>query len=259
MSGRSSITQTVVQVVVGVCAALVVVWLIDPDMTNSLFAGRRPVIRLEVEKPQVNGPFQPQYDTDLPMLTVEASDSRRMRLQSEPDGLVELGKDLFDSADKIQREFPELIASVTSFADEPKHDGPYSNFERDRPEIAELRKWFRNNGLFLEPRFDDFRATAGRFAALAALPHRTEVESEDLRKLVEKCGRDWLQIPFDEGTRRFDFVNVPSSSPEHVFEKLCDIYFLMRSKSWEPSGHFFPPRTIPEDTEFSLPKNPLSP
>ena len=225
------------QMATGLFALMIVVFLIKPELVRPLFKPlfRQPEVPARLPStPSRDQPFRPVYTPPREAEIEVSVVGTRKLLQDSPDGLLKLGNDLFQSAREINRIMPELkfqvqseaVSRLDAAAAFAAGKEPITN-----PRWPALGKWFERHSDY-NVDFVGFDEADRRFKALAGQPSRTEAETEELRLLVEQCGRDWLKIPYDEKQQRFDFLNVPDDAPENAFANYKEIYLILAGKPW---------------------------
>ncbi len=238
MFNHSSTTQAVKQVAIGLFGVAAIVWILCPALfepLRSIVRSDSPTSSITSDDRAANKPttrvYTPPVDGDDGL--VEADSARRERLQKLDDHGVGLGKELFAAAERLSRELPEISQVVQSVIPN-RLDAARSHQGGLEPitgrEWQMLMSWFRDHYADVY-HFEDLGADVRRFESLENHP-LTEAEAEEVRLLVEKCGKVRLRLPFDAMTNEFHFISLPDDSPEVAMENYKRLFRLLTNREW---------------------------
>lgn len=159
-------------------------------------------------------------------------------IQHTPTGRLRLGRILFQRLGVLDHLTPLQDELVDRFhkkmqAAARTNTGVTSEPVRDRlwPELAQW--WDRDRNQIVIPPPSERQRAMQRFLQLTDKA-RTAHEDEELWKLVVTCGRDWLRIPFDSATERFDLnAELPVTAPETAWHYSRQMYWILFGREWE--------------------------
>ena len=243
----------------GLAAAALAFWIIFPDAfslpqislshqdpttestqetsrTDRAVDPTKPTYKLS-DKGQIiaDGPLSLPPEIEDNMITVDKKPKAENPLSSVQHttlGRVALGKDFFNRLLQLSVHLPPLHTEIAAEARRRKVALSSSATGSPDPEFAELRRWWQRTGSLQHNIFPETTQSAERFDALARKT-RTPQEDEELWQLVIKCGRDWLKIPFDQRTQRFDLdAPLPDDALEINYEKSQRIYAKLTGQEW---------------------------
>jgi len=159
-------------------------------------------------------------------------------IQHTPTGRVRLGRQFFqrllavDALDTLHGEVRKWLSERAGSAYRPTSRVSES-VVLNVPRWHELATWWDDHGESLPIRWrTDLSPALSRFEELADKP-RTAAEDDELWSLVARCGRDWLRVPFDEPTQRFDLTaDLPADAPETALNYYRELYRVLAGREW---------------------------
>ena len=217
----------------GVLACLLMVYLLYPRALD-LLPWRFPVSQ-EQSQPDASSTQAPQPSSlamlqpvsipgedDLPMTDIERPPPDLLgyaRDQHTPAGRVQLGHWFFvrfahsNQAQYLHPEVEKWIFERNQGAYPGPDRTPDSFVVRD-PGWPQMSVWW-NTVIHTSISPDNWVPAKRRFEALSKNTVRTPDEDRELWQLVVTCGREWLKVPYDRLTDRFDLeAELPDDAPE---------------------------------------------
>lgn len=155
--------------------------------------------------------------------------------QESAAGRIAMGRALFlrclRAADTQDRLAERLFAECEFRRREGQ---PLHEASRFGPDWPDLWSWWNTTGKRLPHGIAaEFPPADRRFSQLADQTSRTSAEEAELAALIHRCGHDWLQIPYQEGTQQFDFqAPLPDTAPETTIRKMLRLYTLVTGKDY---------------------------
>lgn len=146
-------------------------------------------------------------------------------------GRIELGRQFFARMRTVNFVLPRVKLEIRDHARHHKINllsaQATTVFPTKAPDWPRLTDWWRRVATKQPDYFEnEFRPAVARFEELCKLPASPQRDDE-LWQRVRQCGRDWLQVPFDEASQRFNLAaDLPETAPEVVLknsQRICEI------------------------------------
>ena len=254
MRGSNNYLRHLQQFVVGLLALVTLLWLLVPDLFQGIFTRSATprasslIAEQSMSQEPLGGPFVvPAPSKRVP--SEELLAGRYSRWQETAEGRVELGQEFFRFARSASVELPLLREDVQQAIAArnqliyPGNGVHRSEFAVSDPRWSQLSSWWRDFGNGGGYVMEGFNEAAGKFRDLASRPWRSEADEQLLWQLVVQCGREWLRIPYDEESGRFDFhKSLPADAPQTLLDNYQEMYRTLAEKEWtatppeNPSG-----------------------
>jgi len=251
----------------GVVACLLLVVLLEPRVLDRLpwsvpfRSGEAPSDASSTQAPPSSlveryQPVTVPGEDDLPFANIRRPPPDLLgygRSQHTPDGRVQLGRWFFERSMKSNQAeylYPEVEKWIAE-----RNRGAYPGLDRTPDSFAvkdpawpQMAAWW-NNVIHASVKSDEWAPAQRKFEALANKPLRTPHEDRELWQLVVTCGRDWLKIPYDRLTDRFDLeAELPDAAPEvacryyrRMYRALTGFkYGAMPVQGWRSGGRISP-------------------
>jgi hypothetical protein len=153
-------------------------------------------------------------------------------LQHTPTGRVELGERLFSRMSRVKSTIEAIKPAIDKEFNKRGIKSTNDQAVLFSVDFELAKAWGDTTYARRFPE-REFGPAWRRFDELVKVAKRTPQQEQELWNLIVVCGRDWLRIPFDEKSQRFDLsAKLEASAPEMWVEKHKELYQTLSGKPW---------------------------